>query len=109
MENKTLLCKNCRNIFDLPADEIKSQNPIIRCPKCGDIDIKAAPCWAPLNSGSNIFDEAGWEYECQQCRKGFVFPVPKSPKEEKERKCPFCGSGHIHLLTDLGAQPLYCG
>ena len=105
MEERALFCNNCRHIFNLPAGEA---NSLIHCPECGNFDVADAPCWAPLNSGSSIFDDSGWKYECQKCREIFILPIPKSPTEEKERKCAVCGSGHLYLLTDLGAQPLYC-
>jgi hypothetical protein len=68
-----------------------------------------APAWAPLGSGSNVFDNSAWEYQCQLCRHKFKMPIPKSPSEARGRNCPVCASPHLHLLTDIGAQPLYCG
>jgi DNA-directed RNA polymerase subunit RPC12/RpoP len=79
------------------------------CPVCNSIDLAEAPAWAPLGSGSNIFDSSEWEYECQECHKKFEMPIPKSPSEEKNRKCRYCGMGHIHRLTSVGGLPLYCG
>jgi hypothetical protein len=35
-------------------------------------------------------------------------PIPKSPAEDKSRKCPVCNSGHLHLITGAKALPLYC-
>jgi ribosomal protein S27AE len=35
-------------------------------------------------------------------------PIPKSPTEEKQRRCPSCGAEHIHRLTAIGGEPLYC-
>ena len=111
MSEHTLLCKRCRNIFRLPLP-VSSQSRgefCIRCPKCGSPEISDAPAWAPLGSGSNIFVDSVWEYECQQCHHKFEMPVPKSPTEAKKRTCPVCHSGHLHLATNIGAQPLYCG
>lgn len=109
MREYMLLCNRCRNIFTLPLLSVPSLNRETPCPRCGSFDIGEAPAWAPLGSGQNIFDNSFWEYECQECRQKFKMPIPKSPSEEKKRTCPACHSGHLHLLTDLGAQPLYCG
>jgi predicted nucleic-acid-binding Zn-ribbon protein len=109
MEGSTLLCRQCRNVFRIPS---QNRCSIIRrtpCPKCGSSEIEEAPTWAPLGSGSNIFDSSEWEYECQECHKKFQMPIPKSPTEEKERSCPSCGAKHIHSLTTAGGAPLYCG
>jgi DNA-directed RNA polymerase subunit RPC12/RpoP len=109
MNEQTFLCQSCRHTFKLSVEANSSEKSIIQCPKCGNFDVTAAPCWAPLDSGSNIFNQGDWKYECQQCSHKFIFPIPKSPSEEKTRRCPACQSGHLHLLTDIGAQPLYCG
>jgi rRNA maturation endonuclease Nob1 len=109
MEDNKLLCRQCRNIFKIPVQPGPALEPDMHCPKCGSRDVVEAPVWAPLGSGSNIFDSSEWEYECQLCRDKFKMPIPKSPSEEKGRSCPSCGSRHLHLLTDIGAQPLYCG
>jgi rRNA maturation endonuclease Nob1 len=106
MEEHTLLCKKCRHIFKLPGALL---NDILSCPQCGVPDIVEAPPWAPLGSGMNIFDDSLWEYECQQCQNKFKLPIPQSPAEEKSRKCPSCCSDHIHRLTAVGGEPLYCG
>ena len=104
----TLLCKQCRNLFKLPLSQLP-QNKEEYCPACGSSQVEEAPAWAPLGSGLNIFDESTWEYECQQCKKKFKMPIPKSPTEDKSRQCPDCGSGHLHRLTSVGGEPLYCG
>jgi rRNA maturation endonuclease Nob1 len=107
-----LLCRQCRHVFKSPVKPGPSSSGkmyCLLCPKCGRPDIVEAPVWAPLGSGMNIFDGTTWEYECQQCHNKFKMPVPKSPSEAKARKCSACGSDHLHLLTELGAQPLYCG
>ncbi len=106
-EERTLLCKQCRNVFrSQPDNDLLQQET--RCPRCGSSNLEEAPAWAPLGSGMNIFDSSEWEYECQQCQKKFKMPIPKSPAEEKERRCPTCNSEHIHCLT-AGGEPLYCG
>jgi rRNA maturation endonuclease Nob1 len=109
MAEYKLLCKQCRNIFQIQEKTSSKSVPDTYCPKCGTRDVVDAPLWAPLGSGSNIFDGSDWEYECQQCRNKFQMPIPKNPSEEKGRICTICGSQHLHLLTDIGAQPLYCG
>lgn len=109
MEDYTLICRQCRNIFRLPSHNSCSIPRETRCPKCGSSDIAEAPVWAPLGSGFNIFENFEWEYECQECHKRFKMPIPTSPTEEKARKCQICGAEHIHRLTSVGAQPLYCG
>jgi len=37
-------------------------------------------------------------YLCHQCRNVFKLPVPGSPSQEKEAKCPKCESTHIESL-----------
>jgi hypothetical protein len=109
MEELTLLCRQCRNIFRIQIGETCSIIRRTACPKCNSTDLAEAPAWAPLGSGSNIFDSLDWEYECQECLKKFKMPIPNSPTEEKSRKCVQCGSGHIHRLSSVGGLPLYCG
>ena len=105
---RTYLCKQCRNLFKIISPG-GSQPEKISCPRCGNTIIEEAPCWAPLGSGINIFESSEWEYECQQCHANFKLPIPRSPTEEKQRRCPHCGAGHLHRLTVAGGQPLYCG
>jgi putative FmdB family regulatory protein len=104
----TYLCHQCQNIFRLPADDSTPSAIEVKCPRCGSTHIDELPSWVPI--GSNLPEGPPvWEYECQQCRKVFKLPAPGSPSQEKEIRCPACASGHIHRLTSLGAQPLYCG
>ncbi len=105
MEEFTLLCKQCRNVFKIPGGNISNK---AQCPDCGSPDIIEAPAWAPLGSGRNIFESSTWEYKCQHCGHQFKMPIPKSPTEEKQRRCPSCGAEHIHRLTAIGGEPLYC-
>ena len=109
MERKTLLCRQCRNVFRSRVESSVSIGLEPRCPRCGSAGIEEAPPWAPLGSGFNIFDDSTWEYECQQCKNKFKMPIPKSPSEEKARTCLLCHSSHLHLLTIKGGEPLYCG
>ena len=109
MPGDTYLCQQCRNIFTLPMtcnilpQEEKEE---VICPGCGSVNVEELPSWAPIG-----FTEGSlmWEYECQQCQSVFMLPIPTSPSQEKEIKCPTCGGGHIHRLTSVGGQPLYCG
>jgi rRNA maturation endonuclease Nob1 len=109
MEESKFLCRQCRYVFKLPVQIGSSLNQGMSCPKCGSQEVTEAPVWAPLGSGSNIFDSSEWEYECHECHTRFKMPIPKSPSEEKERICPSCGARHIHRLTAIGGEPLYCG
>jgi DNA-directed RNA polymerase subunit RPC12/RpoP len=106
---RRFLCKQCLNVFDHAVSDIPSPDKKIKCPACCGVDIMDAPPWAPLGSGRNIFETKMWDYECQQCKYKFRMPIPKSPTEDKNRKCPVCNSGHLHLLTGEKNLPLYCG
>jgi len=106
---RRFLCKRCRYVFDMEIPGDSSRRTEVRCQKCDSADVMEAPAWAPLGSGSNIFENDIWEYQCQQCRNTFKLPIPKSPEEDKGRRCLFCNSAHLHLLTGAGAMPLYCG
>jgi DNA-directed RNA polymerase subunit RPC12/RpoP len=109
LEQSRYLCKVCRNIFIATIGGSLSTKKGERCPHCGSPQVMEAPAWAPLGSGFNIFEGSTWKYECHQCGHTFEMPIPKSPTEDKDRKCPVCGQGHLHLLTEIGALPLYCG
>jgi rRNA maturation endonuclease Nob1 len=109
MVEKRFLCKNCRHVFSQNSSVDKLAELKGQCPACGEKVIVEAPCWAPLGSGLNIFEENTWIYECQVCHKGFKMPIPVSPAEEKARICPACQSIHIRCLTTSGGAPLYCG
>jgi Zn finger protein HypA/HybF involved in hydrogenase expression len=106
---RRFLCKQCRYVFDAeaPGDSFAGQE--VRCPSCRGDDVMEAPTWAPLGSGLNIFENDTWEYQCQECKTTFRLPIPKSPTEDKSRRCVSCQSQHLHLLTGAGALPLYCG
>lgn len=108
MEHR-FLCKQCRHVFDLEMPRDSSLDKEVHCTKCGGSDVMEAPTWAPLGSGWNILESTVWEYECQQCKHVFKMPIPKSPAEDKSRRCPACNSGHLHLLTNMGGLPLHCG
>jgi Zn finger protein HypA/HybF involved in hydrogenase expression len=109
VEEHTFFCRQCRNIFQSASQPGSHSFGKGNCPRCKSPDTIEAPAWAPLGSGQNIFEGSEWEYRCQQCLHKFKLPIPKSPSEEKVRTCPACGGSHLHRITDLGAQPLYCG
>ncbi|OGO23545.1 MAG: hypothetical protein A2144_11130 [Chloroflexi bacterium RBG_16_50_9] len=108
MEDYTYLCHQCQNVFRLPATQNGTAEKVKKCPKCSSTQIEELPSWAPI--GANLSEGPPvWECECQQCQKVFKLPVPGSPSREKEIACPACGGRHIHRLTPMGAEPLYCG
>jgi DNA-directed RNA polymerase subunit RPC12/RpoP len=96
-------------VFDAAAINADSPGKEIACPGCHSTNIMEAPAWVPLDSGRNIFAGNEWSYECQACKYQFRMPIPKSPEEDKSRKCPKCNSGHLHLITGSKSLPLYCG
>ena len=107
MVETTYLCNQCRNVFKLPLIcSITPEEKEVKCPECGSSRIEEMPSWGPIgfNTPSLV-----WEYECQECHNVFELPIPSSPSQEKEIKCPKCGGGHIHRLTSIGSEPLYCG
>ena len=106
---RRFLCKQCRNVFDTEITGYSLREIEVRCSACNSPDIMEAPTWAPLGSGLNIFENDTWEYQCQECKTTFRLPIPKSPTEDKSRRCIECNSEHLHLLTGTGAMPLYCG
>ena len=106
---KRFLCRTCRYVFDQVVPGDGSSRPGMACPLCGSDDITETPAWAPLGSGWNIFEGNEWEYECQECRHTFKMPIPKSPSEERSRRCPECHGGHLHRFTGGKALPLHCG
>jgi len=102
------LCHRCQNVFKLSVSDSPPPEKKAECPKCSSTDIERLPSWAPI--GFNLHEGSPmWEYECQQCQNAFKLPVPGSPSQEKEIRCPACGGGHIHRLTAAGGVPLYCG
>jgi putative FmdB family regulatory protein len=109
MGEYTLLCKQCRNVFYASVADCCSIDQRTACPACGCVELFEAPVWAPLGSGFNIFDSSEWEYECRKCHNKFKMPIPKSPVEDKQRRCPACGSGQIERLTSFDGLPLWCG
>jgi DNA-directed RNA polymerase subunit RPC12/RpoP len=106
---RRFLCKKCWNLFDFTVSDDIFSDRVIPCPACRSAEVMEAPPWAPLGAGKNIFESDTWDYECQQCKYKFRMPIPHSPSEDKNRKCPFCRSGHLHLIVGEKGLPLYCG
>jgi len=50
-----------------------------------------------------------WELTCRQCDSKFELPVPRGPREEKELKCPRCGSKQIERIEALAPGAPQCG
>jgi hypothetical protein len=50
-----------------------------------------------------------WELACRQCKASFEVPVPRGPTEEKELKCPICGSESIERIEASNPSPPPCG
>lgn len=108
MAGNTFLCHKCGNIFRSPTGACVLRPEDIECPQCGGTAVKELPSWVPL--GSDLSEgPVAWEYECQHCHHNFKLPVPDSPSEEKNIRCPACDGKHIHRLTAAGYEPLYCG
>jgi DNA-directed RNA polymerase subunit RPC12/RpoP len=108
MGEYTYTCNQCRNVFRLSVSEGPLPPREVKCPGCGSSRVEEVPSWAPI--GFNLSEEPPeWECACQQCQNIFKIPVPGSPSEAREIRCPVCGGGHIHRLTPAGVEPLYCG
>jgi rRNA maturation endonuclease Nob1 len=50
-----------------------------------------------------------WELNCHQCKSNFEVPVPFGPREERELKCPHCGSKDIERIEALSHDAPQCG
>jgi DNA-directed RNA polymerase subunit RPC12/RpoP len=108
MVENIYLCKECRNLLKATIADDAAPKTAPNCPVCGSSQMSEIPCWVPAGSdlGSDTYT---WEYECQECRNRFRMPIPSSPSQEKDIKCPSCGATHIHRLTPMGGEPLHCG
>ena len=101
---ETYLCHQCKTIFKLPLTcSITAVKQEIKCPNCGNIDVEALPTWAPI--GLTEFSSV-WEYECQECKHKFELPIPSSPSQEQEIKCPVC-KGELTLTVYRGGIEKY--
>ena len=50
-----------------------------------------------------------WEFECHHCQTKFETSPPRGPKEEREIKCPYCGSKEIERLNVGNLAATACG
>jgi len=50
-----------------------------------------------------------WQLICHQCQSNFEVPVPFGPKEEKELKCPYCGSKDFARVEASNQDAPQCG
>ena len=104
-------CKKCKAVFEQSCEIGAHHSHSIKCPKCGSAELDELPAWVPLTYNMDLYDSPSqWQYECKDCKANFEMPVPSGPTEERNRKCPTCGSGNIERLTALAIEPpLYCG
>jgi len=50
-----------------------------------------------------------WDLTCRQCKSNFEVEAPFGPKEERELKCPRCGSKDIGRIEALDQNAPQCG
>jgi len=50
-----------------------------------------------------------WELTCLQCKANFEVEAPFGPTEERELKCPHCGSKDIRRIEALNQDAPQCG
>jgi len=50
-----------------------------------------------------------WELTCHKCKSNFEVPVPFGPTEERNLKCPHCGSKEIGRVEALNEDAPQCG
>jgi DNA-directed RNA polymerase subunit RPC12/RpoP len=50
-----------------------------------------------------------WEMVCSGCKAGFEVEVPRGPREERELKCPQCGSKEIGKKEASAENAPACG
>lgn len=50
-----------------------------------------------------------WEFECNQCKGKFEQVVPHGPEEERNIKCPECGSKDVKNLSLCCVESPSCG
>ncbi len=106
---RRFVCGKCSHVFDVVFPENACTIVEVRCPSCDSQEVSEAPPWAPLGSGANIFVGNEWAYECQECKFQFRLSIPKSPDENKLRRCPKCQSHNLFVITGSKTLPLYCG
>jgi len=50
-----------------------------------------------------------WEMTCLQCKTHFGVEVPRGPTDEKNLRCPHCGSEKIARREAVGESAPACG
>jgi|YelNatPaOPRAMG01_1025707.scaffolds.fasta_scaffold61347_2 rRNA maturation endonuclease Nob1 len=50
-----------------------------------------------------------WQMICNQCKYSFEIEIPKGPREEKQLRCPRCGSIYIQRAEASSTIPSQCG
>jgi DNA-directed RNA polymerase subunit RPC12/RpoP len=60
---------------------------------------------SPKTPGGDLL----WKYDCHECKITFEKPPPRGPKEERETRCPGCGSMDIERLNTGGLAETPCG
>lgn len=82
------------NSIGLEFDFLAGCMFMAKCPKYGK-DIAQGVCLYPALASDN---ELKWEFICHLCKAHFDVPVPRGPTEEKQIKCPKCGSQNIERI-----------
>ena len=98
------VCLQCTALFELPEPHSPAE---AKCPQCGSVDVEKLDGRSCSISPPTDAKMLTWEYACHQCEARFELPVPRGPKEEKETKCPRCGSMDLERLNvfSLSACP----
>jgi rRNA maturation endonuclease Nob1 len=50
-----------------------------------------------------------WEMTCLQCKAHFEVEVPRGPRDEKNLRCPHCGSEKIAIREATSESAPACG
>ena len=50
-----------------------------------------------------------WEFVCNKCKAKFEHSVPRGPAEERNIKCPKCGSKDLKNLSLCSLEAPHCG
>ena len=97
MSSGIYLCSQCKALFESPVLLDPAEGKGAECPYCRsrnveELNIGSCPLAPPA---SEILT---WEFLCHQCETRFETSVPRGPREEKEIKCPECGSKDIERV-----------